>query len=135
MAIKVKAEKKESKLVELLKKETRFENYFLLFISLIAMAMSVMILTGDLVPYEGFPLIGEYPKVFAVVLLIISVLGLMIVAAPFVQSIKPEFKKITWADWKSFVGDTVKVFIFIIVLALFFFFSEVVITEVVKLIG
>lgn len=135
MALKVKNERKESKLMELLKKESKWENYFLLFISLIAMAMSIMILTGDLVPFEGFPLIGEYPKVFAVILLTISVLGLMIVVTPFIQSIYPEFKKITWADWKSFIGDLVKVFIFIIVLSLFFFFSEVVITEIIKLIA
>ena len=135
MAVKVKTEKKGSKLLELLKKESRWENYFLLVISLIAMAMSIMILTGDLVPYEKFPLIGEYPKVFAIILLVISVLGLLIVITPFAQSIYPELKKITWSDGKTFIDNTVKVFIFIIVLALFFFFSEVVITEVIKLIG
>lgn len=134
MAIKdnTKKSSKTGKLLEFLNKDYKAENYILLVISLIALAMSVMILMGELVPYEGFPIIGEYPKVFATVLLIISLIGLLIVVTPFFQSIYPELKKITWSDWKTFIDNSVKVFLFIIILSLFFLGCDGLIVEIIQ---
>ncbi len=76
---------KRNKLLEVLSQDYRAENIFLALIAVVAMAFSVMILSGSLNVKDNYPLLGAYPKVFAIILLIISLLGLVVVIWPFYQ--------------------------------------------------
>jgi len=134
MAIKEKPDKKQNKLLEILGKEYKWENYLLLVVALIALALASMILLGELVPNVDFPIIGSYPNLFAWVLMGVSVFGLLLVLIPFLKPVYPEFTKITWATKKEFIENSIRVFVFIIILAVFFLLSDILIRAVVDVI-
>ena len=66
------------------------------------------------------PLIGDYPKVFAWVLVGIAGLGVLYALYPFFKPSFPEFKKITWIKGWKFAGNIIRTFLFIIIFALLF---------------
>ena len=117
---------KRNKLLEVLSQDYRAENIFLALIAVIAMAFSVMILSGTLNVKDNYPLLGAYPKVFAVILLIISVLGLVVVIWPFYQPSIGEFKKITWPRPKEFYEDLFRVIVFMLFFVFILFFFDIV---------
>lgn len=119
MAIKEKKETK-GKLLDVLRTEYKWENIVLAILAGLAFAFSLMIINGTLVVKASFPIIGSYPKVFAWILLIIAVIGIILVIAPFVLQAVPEVKRIAWADFFTSLDAVTKVFIFIIILAFMF---------------
>ena len=117
---------KRNKLLEVLSQDYRAENIFLALIAIVAMAFSVMILSGTLNVKDNYPLLGAYPKVFAIILLIISTLGLAVVLWPFYEPSLGEFKKITWAKPKEFYEDLFRVIVFMIFLVFILLFFDIV---------
>ncbi|MCR5307634.1 MAG: preprotein translocase subunit SecE [bacterium] len=117
---------KRNKLLEVLSQDYRAENIFLALIAIVAMAFSVMILSGTLNVKDNYPLLGAYPKVFAIILLIISTLGLAVVLWPFYEPSLGEFKKITWAKAKEFYEDLFRVIVFMIFLVFILLFFDIV---------
>lgn len=119
MAIKQKTEQK-SKLIEVLTKEYRWENLLLGILAVISAALAVMILTGSSLltpPDDSFPVIGGSNfYVFAWVLLVISIFGIILVVYPFFLPAIPELKKISWAGWKKFLDNSTRVIIFLVIL-------------------
>ena len=65
-------------------------------------------------------LIGKYPDVFAWVLVVIAGLGVVYALYPFFKPALPEFKKISWLKWPKFLGNVIRVFLFLIIFTLLF---------------
>lgn len=134
MAIREKKEKK-SKVLEVLRTEYKWENVVLAILASLALAFSLMIINGALVVRESFPLIGQYPKVFAWVLFGISVIGIILVISPFMVQAFPELKKISWANWSTSIDAIVKVFVFVLIFALLFVGFDALVAPLVKLLS
>ena len=127
MAIKDTLDKpKRNKLLEVLSQDYKAENIFLAFIAIIAMAFSIMILSGTLNVKDNYPLLGSYPKVFAIILLIISTLGLLVVIWPFYQPSFGEVRKITWARPHELYEDLFRVFVFMIFFVFILLFFDII---------
>ncbi len=134
MAVKEKKAKK-SKVLEVLKTEYKWENVVLAILASLALAFSLMIINGALVVRESFPLIGQYPKVFAWILFSISVIGILLVVYPFLVQAFPELKKISWANFPTAADAVVKVFVFVILFALLFVGFDAMIAPIIKLLS
>lgn len=120
MAIKQKDKKQKNKIGEILRTEYRWENILLGILASLALAFSLLIINDTLEVRDGFPLIGQYPKVFAWVLFGISLVGILLVVYPFVLKALPEVKKITWAGWVESIDSILKVLFFVVVFAMVF---------------
>jgi preprotein translocase subunit SecE len=127
MAIKDTLDKpKRNKLLEVLSQDYRAENVLLALIAVVAMAFSVMILSGVLNVKDNYPLLGAYPKVFAVILLVISTLGLLVVLWPFYEPSFVEVKKITWPRPRELYEDLFRVIVFMIFFVFVLLFFDVI---------
>lgn len=124
-----KAEGK-SRILEYLKTEHKWENYLFLFVSIVTLLLGVLMLTGALVVKEDFPLIGKYPKVFAWILIVVAGIGVVYALYPFFKPAFPEFKKITWLSWIKFLGNAIRVFLFLIIFTLLFLLYDSFITQI-----
>ncbi|MDL2292293.1 preprotein translocase subunit SecE [Acholeplasma sp. OttesenSCG-928-E16] len=126
MAIKQKEEIQQSKLKYILTKEYKWENLLLGLLAIVAMVLSVMILTGNLTIDPTFPVLGTSPgdKIFASVLLGVSLFGLVLVLYPFFAPAWPEMKKISWPKWKVFLENALKVLFFTAFLTLVLYFFD-----------
>ena len=117
--IEKKQEKKEKmgifRIGEYLKEEHQWENWLFLFVSIVVLALGLLILNGSLVVKEDFPLIGSFPTAFAWILVGLSSVGILYALYPFFKPAFPEFKKITWLTFPKFMGNTVRVFLFLII--------------------
>lgn len=120
MAIKKRDQDKGSKLLDVLKTEYKWENVVLAILASLALAFSLMIINGTLSVRPGFPIIGSYPMIFAWILFSISVIGILLVIAPFFVQALPEVRRISWANWATSVDAVIKVFIFVLILAFLF---------------
>lgn len=134
MAFKESVAEKKNKLLEILNKEYKFENIFLAFVAVLSIAFGIMILNGDFVVKEGFPILGDFPRVFAWTLIGIALFGLLMVIYPFYEPAFPEFKKITWATRNELLTDIVRVFSYMIIISLAFLFFDLIIKRIVGLI-
>jgi len=125
MAIKEKNnEVQNSKIVEILTTEYKWETYLLGFLSLVAIALGLLIFEGVLTVSEETPLIGNYPKLFAWIITIVGAIGLVLFAIPLFKPAYPELKKLSFPTIRVFVANATRVFIFIIVIALVFMLYE-----------
>ncbi len=134
MAFKESVAEKKNKLLEILNKEYKFENIFLAFVAVLSIAFGIMILNGDFVVKEGFPILGDFPRVFAWALIGIALFGLLMVIYPFYEPAFPEFKKITWATRNELLTDIARVFSYMIIISLAFLFFDLIIKRIVGLI-
>lgn len=120
MAIKQKPTEQKSKLVEILTTEYKWENLLLGILATVSGALALMIISGNqlLQISPSFPILGQEPNglIFAWVLFIISLFGLILVIYPFFLPAIPELKKITWATKSKFIDNSVRTLIFLFVL-------------------
>jgi preprotein translocase subunit SecE len=120
MAIKQKETEKQSKLLEILTTEYKWENLLLGVLATISGALALMIISGNtlLQINSSFPILGQEPNglIFAWVLFIISVFGLILVIYPFFIPAIPELKKITWPTRPKFIDHSIRVLIFLFIL-------------------
>lgn len=120
MAIKQKQEEQQSKLLEVLTTEYRWENLLLGVLATIAISISLMIISGNtlLQINPDFPILGEGSNglIFAWVLFAISAFGLILVLYPFFLPAIPELKKISWAKWHKFLDNSVRVLVFLTII-------------------
>lgn len=119
---------------EYLKEEHQWENWLFLVISIITLLLGCLMLNGALQVRKDFPVIGEYPQVFAWILIVLASLGLLYALYPFLKPAFPELKKITWLAWPKFLGNAIRTFVFIIILTLLFMLYDVFIAELLGLI-
>lgn len=129
--IQKKKEKEEgkSRILEYLATEHKWENYLFVVVSLVTLVLGILILTGALVVKEDFPLIGDYPKVFAWILVGFAGFGLLYAIYPFFKPAFPEFKKISWLSGKKFLANTIRVFTFLIIFTLLFLLYDIFISQ------
>ncbi len=130
MAIKEKQVEKKSKLLEILGKDYKWESYVFFFISLVVLMLGVLILTNTITISEDAFLIGPISNIFAWIMVAFGALALIYAVYPFFKPAVPEIKKVTWLKGRKYFGNVVRVFIFIIVLALLFLLYDMFITEV-----
>jgi preprotein translocase subunit SecE len=127
MAEYQKKEVHGSRLLEILKKEGKWENYALGAFSLLACVASLLLITGTWTIDSNFPVLGEevYGKIFSWTLFALSILGMAIILAPFVAHSWVEVKKVEWPRGLKFFGDLVRVLVFtIIITAVLFVFDQ-----------
>ena len=140
--IRKQIEKKQQKeaslgvyrITEDLKEEHQWENWLFLGVSIITLLLGCLMLNGALQVRKDFPVIGEYPQVFAWILIVLASLGLLYALYPFLKPAFPELKKITWLAWPKFLGNAIRTFVFIIILTLLFMLYDVFIAELLGLI-
>ena len=140
--IRKQIEKKQEKeanlgvyrITEYLKEEHQWENWLFLVISIITLVLGCLMLNGALNVRSDFPLIGEYPTVFAWILVVLASVGLIYALYPFLKPAFPELKKITWLTWPKFLGNAIRTFVFIIIFTLLFLLYDVFIQQLLALI-
>ncbi len=120
----------KSRIAEYLKEEHKWENWLFLVVSTITLLLGVLILTDVLVVKDTIPVIGDYPTVFAWVLVVLSGVGLLYALWPFFKPAFPEFKKVTWTKGLKFVGNIVRVFLYILIFAGLFLLYDAFIQEI-----
>lgn len=129
MAIKKRDVEEKSKLIEVLKNDYRWENLLLGLVAVFATALSVMIINKSLTISPDFPVLGQGSNglIFAWILLVISVLGIILVIFPYIYASLPEVKRISWSHGKEYLDNTIRTFIFVISLTLVLFLFDVLI--------
>lgn len=126
-----KETKKENSILSIFTKEYKYEGLFLLFLSVVAILLGTMVLIGTNDP-NGLPLsinedvflIGDYPKVFAWILIILGTMSLILAVWPFVKPSITELKRVSWASKGTLLQNTAVVFAFIVIVAGFFLLSD-----------
>lgn len=119
-----------SRILEYLRTEHKWENYLFVVVSLVTLLLGALMLSGGLVVKDNFPVIGKYPDAFAWTLVIISGIGVIYAIFPFFKPALPEFKKISWLSGMKFVGNAIRVFLFLIIFALLFLLYDSFITQI-----
>ena len=114
MAVKEKKQDKPSRIWQYLKETHKWENYVFLFFSIVVLALGLLILTGALNVKEDAWLIGDYPKVFAWVLVGLSGLFTLYGLYPFFKPALPEIKKVSWLTFGKFAANAVRVLLFLL---------------------
>jgi len=112
-------------------KEYKYEGLLLLFLSLVAIVLGSMVLIGEtsggangLTINENVFLIGDFPKAFAWILIILGVLSFILAVWPFFKPSVSEIKRVSWPTKGTLLQNTSTVFAFIVVMALFFLLSD-----------
>jgi preprotein translocase SecE subunit len=129
MAEKNKA--KSNGVLAIFTKEYKYEGLILLFLSIIAIVLGVMVIIGEstsgasgLTINDSVFLIGDYPLAFAWILVILGVMSMVLAVWPFFKPSISEVKRVSWISRGQLFQNTVIVFIFIIAMALFFLLSD-----------
>ena len=115
-----KAKPKKNRLAEVFMKDYRFEGLILLILAVVAIVLGVLILVNTLTIDASIPVLGDYPKVFAWILVGLGVVSLGLAVWPFYKPSVEEVKRVTWPTGKQFLYDSLIVLLFIAVLALFY---------------
>ena len=115
-----KAKPKKNRLAEVFMKDYRFEGLILLILAVVAIVLGVLILVNTLTIDDSIPVLGDYPKVFAWILVGLGVISLGLAVWPFYKPSVEEVKRVTWPTGKQFLYDSMVVLLFIAVLALFY---------------
>lgn len=115
-----KPNKKKNRLAEVFMKDYRFEGLILLILAVIAIVLGVLILVGTLTINNTIPVLGDYPKVFAWILVGLGAISFGLAVWPFYKPSVDEVKRVTWPTGRQFLYDSVVVLLFIAVLALFY---------------
>ena len=125
---------RKSRILEYLASEHVWENYLLLVLSLFALILGVLILNNTLTVNDSFPLIGDFPTLFAWFLVGAASLALILSLYPFFKPTWPEFKKITWPNKRLFGGNSIRVYMFLIMLTLLFLLYDAFISKLIGMI-
>lgn len=138
MAIKQKVQQPKNKLVEILTTEYKGESLILGILATITAAIAVMIIgnvQGMHIPAD-FPVLGGSPNdmIFAWSVLIIALLGLSLVIYPFFLPAFPELRKISWAGFREFADNAVRVILFVVVFTLFVTAVDLITTRIINII-
>ncbi|MFA5560206.1 MAG: preprotein translocase subunit SecE [Acholeplasmataceae bacterium] len=137
MAIKEKNnELLKSKLLEVIKTEYRWENLLLGFLAVISAGLALMLIIGNsLLSFDPNTFFGQgnNGKIFAWVLLIISIFGLGLVIYPFFLPAVPEIKKITWPDKKKFIDNSIRTVLFLLIITLIILVFDIIILRLISI--
>lgn len=134
MAVKEKVENKQSRIWQYIKESHKWENYVFVFFAVLVLILGILILTGALTMKGDMPLFGDFFSDNATTIAwILTALGgvfTLYAIYPFYKPSLPELKKISWLKLDKFVGNSVRVLLFITIFALLFFLYDSFITQV-----
>jgi preprotein translocase SecE subunit len=131
---------KSSGALAIFTKEYKYEGLILLFLSIVAIVLGAMVLIGEsstgsggLTINKDVFLIGDYPKAFAWILIILGVMSMVLAIWPFLKPSISELKRVSWASKGTLFQNTATVFAFILIMALFFLLSDFLLGYVLQL--
>ena len=111
----------------------------MLFLSLLAIVLGAMVLIGEttggtsgLTINEEVFLIGDYPRAFAWILIILGVMSLILSIWPYFKPSIGEVKRVSWPTRGTVFQNTATVFAFVLIMALFFLLSDYILGFVLK---
>ncbi len=113
-----------------LKEEHKWENYVFLGLAIIVLVLGMLILNGTLTVSDTFPVIGGHGTLVGALLSAIGGVFILYGLWPFVKPALPEAKKITWLDRKTFIGNIIRTFLFIIIFVALFVLYDYLITGI-----
>lgn len=124
-------ENKKTGALAIFTKEYKYEGLILLLLSVVAIVLGAMVLIGEstsgasgLTINKNVFLIGDYPKAFAWILVILGVMSLILAVWPFYKPSVSELKRVSWASRGTLIQNTATVFAFVLIMALFFLLSD-----------
>ncbi|MFO7969893.1 MAG: preprotein translocase subunit SecE [Bacillota bacterium] len=146
--MKPKKYKEESRVMNILKKEYKFENWLLAILSPILILYGVYIISGsfgstDLTTILGQSGIGIIDFFFNTplkryltggFLVLVGVLVIIYLAIPFVKPSLAEMKKVNWPTGKKLAQSSARVFIFLVFLMVIFTIYELILNPIFDLI-
>ena len=137
MAEKAKHVEKKSRIREFIEKDYRYENLLLAVLSIFSLELGVLLLTKVLtIPEDAFLIGGAVPtKVFSWILVALGAVSLVLSVSSFYAPSFAEVKHVTGLKRSEFFGNVLKVLLFSIVLAFFFFLCDLLIKGVIDLLG
>ena len=113
----------------------KWENLLLGIVATLAAGLALIIISnqGPLTINPDFPILGDRTNqlIFSWLLLAISVVGLVLVVAPFFQPAIPELKKSLGQKRPEFIDNAVRVIIFFLILTLVIFLYDLLSTAVI----
>lgn len=113
-----------------LKEEHKWDNYLFLAVSVLLFVLGLLFLNDTLTVNDSFPLIGGHTTAVGVTLTVIGALAILYALWPFVKPAIPEFRKITWLDKKTFIGNIIRTFVFILIFVGLFILYDYLITGI-----
>ncbi len=136
----VKVTKKEKKnkskdepqswFMKVLKEEHKWETYLLGFVSCFAMGLGALILSGVLVFKDGTVLFSDYANVVGWVFVVFGLVGFLLFIIPIFKPTRKEIKHLSLPSKNLFLGNVVRVFIFLIIMASVFMLYDAVISAI-----
>ncbi len=136
-AVKEKSEPKNSKVLEILRKEYPFENWILAILAPLLSLIGVYILDGQVVTVDKtdwWIFNSDLKiKIIAWVLIAIGVAVILFLLIPYLMPSFKEMKKVSWPTPKKLVGDSLRVFGFVLLFALLFTLYEVILNPIINL--
>lgn len=133
-----KREKNETlgiyRIFEYMKEEHKWENVAFVIIATLTLALGLLMHTDVLVADPDFPVIGKFPTAFAWCLVGFGGAGLLYALYPFFKPAFPEFKKISWLPLPKFIGNVIRVFLFLLILTSLFLLYDAFIAQILDLI-
>ncbi len=119
--------KQQSSVWDVFTREYKYESLFLVLISVVIMVVSAYIMNGTLTIREGFPVLGNFPMVSAIVFFVAGFIGLVVGAWPIFKPSFKELRRLTPPTRRTYGDHTVKVFSFILgLLAIFLLYDSVI---------
>ena len=120
-AVVKKETKKQSRLLTVFTKEYKHEGLILLILAIIAIVLGVIFLRGEFgLTLENVYLIGDYPKVFSWILIVLGAFSLLLAVWPYYKPSIEEVKRVSWPSRGQLLKSTITVLIFSLIMALFF---------------
>lgn len=127
---KEKNKEPESWFIKVLKEEHKWETYLLGFISCFAIGIGALILSGALVFKSGTPVFSEYSNIVGWVFVTFGSLGFLLFIIPIFRPTRKELKHLSLPSKGLFLGNVVRVFLFLIIMASIFLLYDAVISAV-----
>lgn len=128
-------EKKEKKnrVLEAMYHEWKYENLILVVLALFSLELGVLLLCKDLTINPNAPIIGEYWKVFAWLLVGFGAFAIILAVSSFYRPSFAEVKHITGLSKKEFLANVIIVIVFTTILVFLFVGYDALIEAVIKL--
>lgn len=121
---KTKDLKKRGQLMSVFTRDYKHEGLVLLILAVIAVVLGVLIITGTFtIPSDVF-LLGDYPLVFAWILVGLGVISFVLAVWPFYKPSVEELRRVSWISRGSLLKDSLTVFLFVLILGVFFALSD-----------
>ncbi len=135
----VKKEEKKNRLAEVFSKDYKYEGLILLILAVIAIILGVLIITdvkagSGIFNIKGQAfLIGDFPILFAVILIVLGAFSFALSVWPYYKPSIYEIKRVTWPTKKTMISNSIDVVIYSASIAVFFYLCDLLLSWVITL--